>query len=152
MPCFGSVCHIFCRNPLWGHTFSKKRGVGVVRMVFGSTLTQRPIFMIWGLESTLDVTEQDLGYLSHSCPLIHKALCLHSPSLGLCTSLNRFGAWILWIDPFSLPWRSWGGIWGRVQVGGGVFCLWEMRGGEGWGGDRQSTRQLNAHAVVKTTL
>ena len=53
-----------------------------------------------------------------------------------------------------------GGVWGRVQVGGGGGFPVENEGKKGkgvgrvggWGGDRQRNRQANAHAFVKTTL
>ena len=54
-----------------------------------------------------------------------------------------------------------GGVWGRVQVGGGGGFPVENKGkgdrglggwGLGWGGDRQRNWQVNAHAFVKTTL
>ena len=52
-----------------------------------------------------------------------------------------------------------GGVWGRVQVGGGgvgfpVVLKCEKRGGEGGGVERGQAKdgQVDAHAFVKTTL
>ena len=56
-----------------------------------------------------------------------------------------------------------GGVWGRVQGGGGGWfsCGKSGKRGRGWGGvggwggdrqARQRNRQVNAHSFVKTTL
>ena len=57
---------------------------------------------------------------------------------------------VCWSFPGSINGVPRGGVWGRVQVGGGGGFLWKMRKK---GGVREGKEPaVNAHAFVKSTL